>query len=481
MNTYFRYSKSFEITTFITFILLTLFVAFTFNVQGQTVAKAEIKYIAAENAFKAEITPEANALVALYYKNSTGKINAVFGSNQTALPAKTCSGEECVNDIVTYGVMKVFIPLDKTVSATRFKIENGEAVILREAFATNITSTVLTAHDNPVLQLSAIDDAWLKNPTETTPTVTLTPTQTQTATVTVSPTKTVTPTPTSSPAPTTAPAACTDGISWVSNSPSRLQGKQRSGLPVEAGRSLSSNAFGEADNLFYSLGVTGWITFKFNGNINNVPGADLSIYEVTHNDRFLYLEEYARVEVSQDGLNWYGLSKHASSKVNALGISYMDFQETGLQTIQYVRLTNIDNVLDRVSQSDGFDLNAIQATSQSCPVVTTPTPTPTNAPSPQLTPPATIDNVLMITTGCYLGSDLCYPIVVLLGTNLGNANQVRASWVGNEREGMFFSDELGIEITAGFQELPVNQTFDIVVNFNDGSTLRKVNAFSTSL
>ena len=140
-------------------------------------------------------------------------------------------------------------------------------------------------------------------------------------------------------------------------------------MPFE--RSNPFTMVGAADNVFYTLGLHGVVTVIFERPIKNVVGNDFTIYEFTFG-HLTYPEEDAKVEVSQDAISWFTVPGIARSNINALGLNSMDFASTGLNTIQYIRVTDqtnyalntVDGILG--GNADAFDIDAFQGTKQSC-------------------------------------------------------------------------------------------------------------------
>jgi len=144
------------------------------------------------------------------------------------------------------------------------------------------------------------------------------------------------------------------------------QGKTKAGSDVSAGRSDTSVVPGTPDwtpgsgTGFYSLGFGGWITVSFDSYVPNVPGDDISIHEATNG---VYPSETAKIEVSQTGEDgeWYEVGTAGNN-----GVSYFDFDSTGLDWIKYVRVTDTTNPSLHISTADGFDLAAVDATQTMC-------------------------------------------------------------------------------------------------------------------
>lgn len=163
---------------------------------------------------------------------------------------------------------------------------------------------------------------------------------------------------------------CKEGPAWAATVVASEQGKRKDGSDVIPERSDANKALGAADWVtgtgtnFYSLGFGGTITVSFAGYVNNVVGDDLSIHEATNGT---YPNETVKIEVSQTGLDgsWYTLSE-AGSNTNPLGVTYVDFNETGLSWIKFVKLTDTSNPALFEATADGFDLDAVDATQQLC-------------------------------------------------------------------------------------------------------------------
>lgn len=377
---------------------------------------SSFSYDSGTNSFTLTVNPDDDADIAIYYRDTDGNINAIFGSDGTALPAETCSAMgACVPDSVTYGVVKAYIPDEQWLYVGKFRVQNG-FVILEEETDTDVEPADVNPADyvgSPpaqiLLQLRTDQSAWLDNPVEPSPTVS--PTPSLTPSITPSPTMSFrldvlpppstesaplaaaisnSPTPSPTPSDPQVPQACTNGLGWVNEyiPAGTVQGVQNNGLPVPPYRTSPTYGFNAPDAIYYSLGLNGVVTYKFPGNIldiHDVDGeADIQIHEVTIG-RSTYPEEKATVQVSQDGVTWYTLSALARARASVAGVTLLDFHETGLPFIQYIRLTDISNTPTSIIDADGFDVNAIGGFSQECP-----TPSPTVTPSITLTPTKTL-------------------------------------------------------------------------------------------
>lgn len=115
---------------------------------------------------------------------------------------------------------------------------------------------------------------------------------------------------------------------------------------------------------FYSLGFGGSIVLSFDQYVLDTAGDDLSVYEAINGS---YPLETAAVAVSQDGTTWYPLTEAARNDAVG-GVTGLDFSETGLAWIKYVRLTDTTNLADFTTRptADGFDLDAVEAVESVC-------------------------------------------------------------------------------------------------------------------
>ncbi len=386
-------------TTLLTFIVIFGFVSTQSN--ASTTLDTTVSYNNATNSFLISLNPDADGQVAFYYKNTASNINGVFGADGEELPAKTCS-DVCVEDTVEYAIIKIAIPSANLLKSIWFKMEGETPVVLFEELLEDVESNGSSASENTILELQIDENAWLETPVDFTPTPSSTNTPTATNTKSPTPTKSIAPSATLTPSPTPANAVvagvCENGAGWINSTLAVVQGKQKNGINVPLYRSSTTYGYGVADDLYYTLGINGTVTYGFAGDVLNGPGSDISIYEVTLG-RFSYPLERATVQVSTNGTDWISFSSPASSRVNALGVSSYDLGTVGLSSIRYIRLTDIFNPANLNPEADGFDVNAIQALNQQCETTVTPsvtpsltpthTPTATPSPTPTNTPTAT--------------------------------------------------------------------------------------------
>lgn len=162
-------------------------------------------------------------------------------------------------------------------------------------------------------------------------------------------------------------APCVEGPAHVNEVVASTQGTLNNGDAItDSARTNPAKTLGAADGVFFSIGKNGVITDSMAGYAIDVPGVDLSIHEIT-NGRDSYPEERAMVEISQDGSTWFVVGT-ASGK-DASGVSSFDIASTGLDWFTVVRVTETTDFSIHDATADGFDLDAIDATYQSCVLV----------------------------------------------------------------------------------------------------------------
>ena len=155
------------------------------------------------------------------------------------------------------------------------------------------------------------------------------------------------------------------------------QGERKNGTAVNADRSDPSKALGAPQSAgapfdapvptgeFFSLGFDegdndgtpnegGWIVVGFEDNvIVDGPGNDLRIWEVTGGTS--YPVEKVKIEVSQDGSNWFPVASSLDRDAEA------DLSDSGLPWAKYVRITDVSNRAEFEDTADGYDLDAFSA------------------------------------------------------------------------------------------------------------------------
>lgn len=156
------------------------------------------------------------------------------------------------------------------------------------------------------------------------------------------------------------------GTQYASEVINFTQGLRANGTPVLPERGNTDLALGapqsdgsEYDNppqfgQFISLGFGGSITLGFNQPIINVPGPDISLFEITGG--ISYPPETVKVEVSLNGTSWTVLTTSSQKDISLdLGT---------LSSAKYLRITDVSDVSLFVTDptADGYDLDAVAAT-----------------------------------------------------------------------------------------------------------------------
>lgn len=162
---------------------------------------------------------------------------------------------------------------------------------------------------------------------------------------------------------------------WASGVVSTNQGKRKNGTAVLPDRSNPTFALGPANtagtpfdnpvpaNSFFALGFSsttqvnspgGSITLSFTNFIVNVPGPDITVFEVTGGT--VYPDETVDIEASKDGVSWTLLASNA--------IRDEDIDLGVLDWAKFVRITDTSNRAIFEPTADAFDLDAVRATSR---------------------------------------------------------------------------------------------------------------------
>jgi len=149
------------------------------------------------------------------------------------------------------------------------------------------------------------------------------------------------------------------------------QGTLKNDTPItDTTRTELTNANGNPDGSFFSLGKDGFVILKFAGVVGTSGDAlpDLKIHEIT-NGRPTYPEELASVEVSLNGTDWTPVGT-ASSEPGGVGggdgITEIDLDSYTISLFQYVRLTDSTNFGPHRTDADGYDLDAVEALYGAC-------------------------------------------------------------------------------------------------------------------
>ena len=154
------------------------------------------------------------------------------------------------------------------------------------------------------------------------------------------------------------------------------QGVLKNGGAVVVGRSDPTYALGAPQstgtpfdspvvpNSFFSLGFDegtdatpsegGWIVFEFTNNyIVDGPGNDIRAWEITGGTS--YPVEKIKIEVSQDGTNWFLVASSLDRDTEA------DLADSGLTWANFIRITDVSNPDDFNATADAYDLDAVSA------------------------------------------------------------------------------------------------------------------------
>lgn len=138
-----------------------------------------------------------------------------------------------------------------------------------------------------------------------------------------------------------------------------LGAPQTSGTPFDVGfpaGSFLSLGFDEGTDATPNEG--GWAIFEFTNNyIVDGPGNDIRAWEVTGGSS--YPVEKIKIEVSQDGTNWFLVASSLDRDTEA------DLADSGLTWARYIRITDVslkaDFPLNNYATADGYDLDAVSA------------------------------------------------------------------------------------------------------------------------
>lgn len=117
-------------------------------------------------------------------------------------------------------------------------------------------------------------------------------------------------------------------------------------------------------NSFFSLGFDegtdqtpnegGWIQLEFTNNyIVDGPGNDIRAWEVTGGTT--YPVEKIKIEVSQNGSNWFTVTSSADRDTEA------NLGDSGLTWAKYIRITDVSDRAEFEATADGYDLDGVSA------------------------------------------------------------------------------------------------------------------------
>ncbi len=162
-----------------------------------------------------------------------------------------------------------------------------------------------------------------------------------------------------------ADAVVTSDIGALKNGGSVLANRSNPALALGAPQSAGTPFDNPVvSGSFFSLGFDendddlegGWGIFEFTDNyIVDGPGNDIRAWEVTGGTS--YPVEKIKIEVSQDGTNWFVVAATLNRDSEA------DLADSGLTWAKYIRVTDVSDQSDTgyPADADGYDLDAISA------------------------------------------------------------------------------------------------------------------------
>lgn len=275
-----------------------------------------------------------------------------------AIPLRTCSGEDCVNQDMDRGMVKVYIPEQRLVLL--YLLQNEEEL---QVYNESIRETEIEEDDEEVrstiLRLTKEEEA-LFGRDPFLPAVDDSFTQTFSEQDLSHSTRDPQICEENNPAWGHTLVTFQQGPAWNGSiAPTRSDPFATLGVTTP-----QNNTYPEGS--FYALGKGGSITISFLYPLHIRPGvSDLDIYEVT-NDRAISPIDRARVEISATGDpgSWVSAGEITSVQYP----NQVDLSSTGLSTFQYVRITDTtrDSDVPAGAFGDGFDLDAIEAAAQRC-------------------------------------------------------------------------------------------------------------------
>lgn len=133
---------------------------------------------------------------------------------------------------------------------------------------------------------------------------------------------------------------------------------------VDATKALAVAEGSAASGTFLSLGFGGSATFAFAQPVEDLPGADLEIHEVTN---LPYPVEQAEVFVSQDGITFQSLGLIGSEPESSQLVDIAG----AFDWIRFIRLVDATNPALHSAQADGFDVDGVSATNYNTCLVST--------------------------------------------------------------------------------------------------------------
>lgn len=168
--------------------------------------------------------------------------------------------------------------------------------------------------------------------------------------------------------------ACTaPTLAYADNVISSSQGVRKNGTAINADRTDPNDVLGAPQSTgtpfdnpvvagsFFSLGFKnagatpgGEVVVEYTNNIIvDGPGNDIRVWEVTGGTS--YPVEKVKIEVSQDGANWFEVTSSVDRDAEA------DLADSGLTWAKYIRVTDVSPIGPFEATADGYDLDAISA------------------------------------------------------------------------------------------------------------------------
>lgn len=141
------------------------------------------------------------------------------------------------------------------------------------------------------------------------------------------------------------------------------QGLRKDGSAVPDNRSNPSSLLGlpqgtNATGTFFSLGLNGEVIVALANPVEDLPGIDLSIREVTGGTN--YPEERAEISVSQDGQTY-----HSLGQLSSLDGPIINFDINGqLAWFRYIRIIDTTDQTIHPTNVDGIDIDGLIVTNQ---------------------------------------------------------------------------------------------------------------------
>lgn len=151
------------------------------------------------------------------------------------------------------------------------------------------------------------------------------------------------------------------GPGFATNVVSNVQGLRKNGSAVLPERSNPNDVLGSPDGAFHSLGYGGEVVVEFADKVFGDTLSVISVHEIT-NGRDTYPEEKVDVFVSQNGTDWVSIGTASNQDSDGGdGVALLDVYPSGYNWIRYVKLVDTTDSSLHDNVSDGFDIDAIDA------------------------------------------------------------------------------------------------------------------------